>query len=810
MKRWCALAVAVLGVVSPVIRAQTPVGTAFQYQAELRAGGLPVAAPIDVQFALFPAESNGGQIGSTIQVFNLTPSQGRFTVSLDFGAVFGPDARWMEIGVRSPAGAGAFVTLTPRQRITVAPVAAFALAGNPGPQGPTGLQGATGSQGPIGPQGPTGLTGATGPQGPIGLTGPIGPTGPQGLIGLTGPTGPQGPIGLTGPTGAIGPQGVPGFVTLPYTGSAANSIGGVLKITNTTGPAIEAIGNSGQPGLAAYSPDAGAYAVFGRNTGTTGLGKGGWFQSFSNAGTGVHGNVTAATGTTYGVYGESASGSGYGVFGLSGDNVGVKGVADSTTGTNYGVFGETASSSGFGVYGLAPALSGTNYGGYFQSNSTSGRGVTGVAFAASGANYGVFGESYSTGGFGVYGRNADNVGVRGEATGTTGINYGVYGTSASSGGYGVFGAVTGTTGTTRGGYFQTSSTAGRGVEGVNLASSGDTYGGYFSTNSPDGTGIFASAGGSGAGAGIGVYALSNSTSGQGVYGLATASTGTVYGVHGETFSTTGRGVVGEASATSGGAHGVYGVTNSVSGRGVWGYAPAATGTTYGVYGLVESPDGVGVRGLVSSTANGSPRGVFGEVQGDDGYGVYGLGDLIGVAGRFNNAVTGYGVFSFGTLGASGLKTFRIDHPDDPENKYLMHYSSESPECLNFYSGTATLDSQGSAVIDLPAYFSKINRDPRYQLTAVGAPMPLLHVAVEISAGAMESGSPCSFSVAGGAPGGKVSWRVEAVRHDLYARNYGAPVEMDKPAREKGTYQHPEFYGKPVERRVDYIAPDKQP
>jgi hypothetical protein len=241
-----------------------------------------------------------------------------------------------------------------------------------------------------------------------------------------------------------------------------------------------------------------------------------------------------------------------------------------------------------------------------------------------------------------------------------------------------------------------------------------------------------------------------------------------------------------------------------------GWATSGTGATYGVYGRSDSADGVGVRGYVSSTANGTgdfPFGVFGEVLGDYGSGVHGLGDFYGTTGRFNNAVTGFGVFSFGTSGASGAKTFRIDHPDDPENKYLVHYSSESPECLNFYSGTATLDAQGSAVIDLPAYFSKINRDPRYQLTAVGAPMPLLHVASEISTGAIEAEGACSFAVGGGTPGGKVSWRVEAIRHDLYARHFGAPVEMDKPAGEKGTYQHPEFYGKPIEVRVDYTAPN---
>ena len=88
-------------------------------------------------------------------------------------------------------------------------------------------------------------------------------------------------------------------------------------------------------------------------------------------------------------------------------------------------------------------------------------------------------------------------------------------------------------------------------------------------------------------------------------------------------------------------------------------------------------------------------------------------------------------------------------------------------------------------------------------------MPLLHVATEISGEAMAAGAPCSFRIGGGAPGGRVSWRVEAVRDDLYVRRYGTPVEVDKRPGEKGTYQHPELYGQPVEKRMDYTPPDAE-
>jgi hypothetical protein len=185
-----------------------------------------------------------------------------------------------------------------------------------------------------------------------------------------------------------------------------------------------------------------------------------------------------------------------------------------------------------------------------------------------------------------------------------------------------------------------------------------------------------------------------------------------------------------------------------------------------------------------------------------------------VYGTSSSPTYGYGVYASGRFGASGTKSFRIDHPDDPENKYLLHYSIESPEVLNAYSGKVTLDSSGEAVVELPTYFGKINKDPRYQLTAVGKPMPTLYVADEIDEAALSAGAKagpgdaapkCTFRIAGGAPGGKVSWRVEAIRNDLWVRTKGAAVEVEKVGSEKGTYQHPELYGQPKEKGMNYDA-----
>jgi hypothetical protein len=53
---------------------------------------------------------------------------------------------------------------------------------------------------------------------------------------------------------------------------------------------------------------------------------------------------------------------------------------------------------------------------------------------------------------------------------------------------------------------------------------------------------------------------------------------------------------------------------------------------------------------------------------------------------------------------------------------------------------------------------------------------------------------------------KVSWRVDAVRNDLWVRKHGAPVQVEKQGLETGKYQHPELYGMPKENGVHH-APE---
>lgn len=299
----------------------------------------------------------------------------------------------------------------------------------------------------------------------------------------------------------------------------------------------------------------------------------------------------------------------------------------------------------------------------------------------------------------------------------------------------------------------------------------------------------------------GLWAQVLSPAGRGAIGFSNATSGTGAGFYGQSNSTDGRGVVGLANAGSGPGYGVLGQANSTSGRGVYGLATNSNGQTYGVFGQSNSQIGTGVAGTTSSGATGANTiGVSGIANSDNAVGVYGRGNgsssgiVYGVVG-VTSTVNGFGVFSNGATGASGTKSFMIDHPADPTGKFLVHYSVESPEPYLVYRGTAILDGSGSAVVELPEYFGDINKDPQYQLTAIGAPAPMLHIASEVANN--------EFVIAGGVPGMKVSWTVTATRNDAWTQaNPPADVRV-KPAAAQGKYLHPELYGQPDSKGIFY-------
>jgi len=149
---------------------------------------------------------------------------------------------------------------------------------------------------------------------------------------------------------------------------------------------------------------------------------------------------------------------------------------------------------------------------------------------------------------------------------------------------------------------------------------------------------------------------------------------------------------------------------------------------------------------------------------------------------------------------AGVKTFRIDHPLDPENKYLSHSSVESPDVMNIYNGNITTDTEGNATVVLPDYFEALNRDFRYQLTVIGKHAHAT-VASEIKSN--------RFSINTDQPNVKVSWQVTGIRQDASARAFPNSVEEEKSETERGLFLHPEHYGYPRERGIDLTRrPDR--
>ncbi len=176
--------------------------------------------------------------------------------------------------------------------------------------------------------------------------------------------------------------------------------------------------------------------------------------------------------------------------------------------------------------------------------------------------------------------------------------------------------------------------------------------------------------------------------------------------------------------------------------------------------------------------------------------------VVGVNRNFGRgAFAGYfegKIYVSNSIAASNYNS-KIDHPIDPANKYLNHSSVESSDMKNLYDGVVTLDDKGGAVIDLPDWFSALNKDFCYNLTAIGAPSPNLHIAEEISEAS--TGHKNSFKIAGGTSGMKVSWQVTGVRMDPWANANRIQVEEDKSEIERGLYIHPQSYGMAEEKGI---------
>jgi hypothetical protein len=420
------------------------------------------------------------------------------------------------------------------------------------------------------------------------------------------------------------------------------------------------------------------------------------------------------------------------------------------TGQTTGVLGFSASqTAAYGVQGISDA----------QTSGSTSIGVRGYASNVSSntTNYGGFFASYREG-------NANSVG------------YGIYASTYHS----------------------------------NSSGTGNSYGGYFLA---DGIGISNKVGvfskvnhytfGGGPNA-IGAYGFQSEITGNfnsEVIGLQAninnsfTSGGGLGSTYGAKFDLVGS--AGSANQTGN----LYGVQANVKGT----YKPS---NRYGIYADVEGVTWNNSYGVYARSGIVSDPNVANGLQTYGGYfvatgssmnqfGIYATADA-NVGGN-NTRFAGYfqgNVIVAGSLSKSS-GTFKIDHPQDPENKFLYHSFVESPEMMNVYNGNTTTGPNGEVEVEMPTYFESLNKDFRYQLTVIGQFAQAI-VAEEISNN--------RFKIKTSVPNIRVSWQVTGVRKDVYAEANRVQVEVEKSATEKGKFLHPELYGKDKSAGIASIHP----
>ncbi len=727
-----------------------------------------------------------------------------------------------------------------------------------GPAGPAGPAGPSGPQGVPGPTGATGPQGATGAQGPIGATGSQGATGAQGPAGATGATGAQGPAGAPGPqglpgapgapgaTGATGPAGPEGlrwrdtwnsatvyatddavshngssYISLidanqnvvPGTNPAAWSLlaesasligeaaGGDLSgsfpnptIATTAGANIVAAVNASASTVAdarlssnvALKSAANVWSGA-SNTFQNGLSANG--SKITNVGT-----PTAATDAATKAYVDNAAGDGWS---LAGNTLAVGDVLGSVNSQSVVFVSSNVQRMRIQPNGqivvnstaLAPI------GSPFTSHADSGAAVEALAtdFAD-----GVRGTATGQGS-GVFGAHTNGTAVLGIASNGIGLNsVGVEGRNTGMGRAGVFNIT------------NTSNDSTALTVATNSASLGKAASFAVTNPSNVSTALEVTHQGGGVAA-----LLSNAANGPAVSmavtnpsNSSTVLTGITQGTGSaaefRTQLATNSATTLRVTQNGTGAAGSFTTQNASAAAEVLNVSQFSTSTDLNAM-AIRAFSTTAFAGMFQSTLpSNNARALVGLYNGGatsfNGVGVHGraiaaAGFGIGVLGEGNS----FGVFAQGNLGATGAKTFLIDHPLDPENRYLRHYSMESPEVLNVYRGNVVLDANGEGVVTLPGYFDAININVTYQLTAIGAAAPELHVQSEVDGAGQ-------FTVAGGRGGMKVSWVVYGERNDPIMRQPGMrDVEIEKQGEARGRYLVPSLYGASEDARI-FAAP----
>ena len=516
----------------------------------------------------------------------------------------------------------------------------------------------------------------------------------------------------------------------------ARGLFGMYNGTKSDGAGVWGVSNS---------PDGGG--VLGQGT----VGVRGIAEYASASGAGVLGQSKVVSGVTTGVQGEV----------VSPDGTAVLGIATATgAGNSVGVHGSAATAEGIGVLGVSSATAGYTTGVRGEVASPNGTALRGEAnFVGSGAAIGVYGSTGSDQGIGVYGQaiNADAFGMLASNPSVGGTALAAFAQAESGDGIAV--------------NAQSAALAGAGVlavGNVGVVGRGAEFGLRGETLEADATGVIGVASGT-SGVNVGVRGRSASDAGIGVFAENTSTTGPAQALFAA--NTADGGVVSEFRAQGAGAAraidalslGTASDANALRAR-----LPAPAGTGDAIRAIVVSS--TARAGRFENTGGGSSIALAG-----DGTSIEATGDAL-ILGD---------VAVFGTLSKGG-GSFRIDHPLDPANKFLLHSFVESPDMMNVYNGNIVTDAQGLATVELPDWFEALNRDFRYQLTVIG------EFAQAIVA---EKVHDNRFVIRSSIPGVEVSWQVTGIRQDDWANAHRIPLEVDKQGADKGRYLHPLEHGK---------------
>lgn len=696
--------------------------TAFTYQGRLTDGVSAANGTYEMQFSLFSVSSGPGQIGSTITNSTVTVTNGTFTVTLDFGSnAFDGAGRWLEMAVRKASDPPGFTTLNPRQQITSSPYSIRTLNAAAADSLSAACVGCV-QNANINSVAGTKVTGAV-----ANATNASSATTAGNVTGIVaianGGTGSstQNFVDLSSNQTTIGG-------TKTFTGTVSANILNSATQYNIGGNRI--LSNPGSNNLIA-----GVFAGV-NNAGSENTFVGAWAGSA---------NFNANNNSFFGSFAGLSNTSG-------GDNTFIGWRAGSTNSSgNHNTFVGTAAgqnnTTGFGNLFAGFEAGAANTAGLFNVyiGDSAGRNSTGNDNAFLGHNAGFANSTAGANAF--YGADSGKSNTTGEDNSFFGRSSGENNTTAGRNSF--FGKGAGKANTTAGensffGYnaglsnttgnhntFLGSEAGNANTEGI-----GHVFVGYRA-GAANTTGIFSVFIGDSAG-------QSNLTGGSNTF-------------------------VGHAAGENS-----TGADNSFFGAGV-----AANNVTGARNTFIGTEAGAG-----SATGNNNSALGF---QAGHGAGSLNFATAIGanaIVNNSNSVVLGRAADTVRIPGnlivtgsiAKGSGSFKIDHPLDPENKYLSHSFVESPDMMNVYNGNILTDSKGEAVVTLPDYFQVLNRDFRYQLTVIGQFAQAI---------VLEKIRDNRFKIKTDKPGVEVSWQVTGIRQDKFAGENRIPNEEMKPADEKG-------------------------